>query len=207
MVREPMIRLLLAIALATGSTAGMLAQRVEPINAARVRALAKEAEAEGKGDRTEIVLALDRKFRQKWGDFESFPVSIVKREDLSILLTTPFMTYRRAIAENLRMEHPLATTPWVDSAVITISPIQIGAPDIRELVVSRNGKPIAPLENRLKPMSFQNGNGQTALIHAGEIRFPISAFAPGAPVIVTATPAAGEPFVFPVDENQLQTLK
>src|SRR5580765_5212076 len=153
----PAIKLcVLAAALAVMFGSAAFAQRTEPITAARVRALAKEAEAEGKGDRTEIVLALDRKFRQRWGDFESFPVSLVKREDLSILLTTPFMTYRRAVAENLRMEHPLASIPWVESAVITVGPIQIGSPDITEVVVSRDGKPVPPLDNRLKAMSFQN---------------------------------------------------
>lgn len=204
----PAIKLcVLAAALAATFGSAAFAQRIEPITAARVRALAKEAEAEGKGDRTEIVLALDRKFRQRWGDFESFPVSLVKREDLSILLTTPYMTYRRAVAENLRVEHPLASIPWVESAVITVGPIQIGSPDITEVVVSRDGKPVAPLDNRLKTMSFQNGNGQTALIHAGEIRYPIAAFTPGARVVVTAIPAAGDRFVVSFDESQLQTLK
>src|SRR5258705_10496447 len=97
--------------LLTVMTTGMVAQRADPITAARVRTLAKEAEAEGRGDKTEIVLALDRKFRQRWGDFESFPISIVKREDLTIVLSMPFMTYRRALAEYLRMENPVANIP------------------------------------------------------------------------------------------------
>jgi hypothetical protein len=199
-------RLALIVMLAVVAT-GVAAQRGEPITAARVRALEKEAESEGKGDKTEIVLALDRKFRQRWGEFESFPVSIVKREDLTVVLSMPFMTYRRALAEYLRMDNPVAGIPWVDSAVITVAPIQIGSPDIREIIVSRNGKPVAPLDNRLKAMSFANGNGQTAVIHAGEVRFPLSALAPGARVVVTAIPATGDPFIYTLDESQLQILK
>src|SRR5262245_4975029 len=201
--RVSLSALLLFLAL----TAAVGAQRAEPITVGRVRALAKEAESEGKGDKTEVVLALDRKFRQRWGDFESFPVSIVKREDLTIVLSTPFMTYRRALAEYLRMENPLANIPWVDAAVITVGPIQIDSPDIQEVVVSRNDTPVAPIDNRLKAMSFANGNGQTATIHAGEVRFPLAAFAPGARVVVRAIAAAGEPFECSLDDSQLRILK
>jgi hypothetical protein len=66
---------------------------------------------------------------------------------------------------------------------------------------------VAPLENRLKPMSFANGNGETAVIHAGEVRFPVSAFAAGAQVAITALAANGERFVFAFDDSQLQNLK
>ena len=201
------LRVVRVLVVACCATVGVAAQRVEGITAARVRALAKEAEAEAKGDKTEVVLALDRKFRQRWGDFESFPITIVKREDLTIVLSMPFMSYRRALAEYLRMENPLANIPWVNSAVVAVGPLQIDSPDIKEVVVSRAGKAVVPLENRLKAMSFANGNGQTAMIHAGEVHFPVSAFVPGARVVVTATPTSGDPFVFTFDDTQLQILK
>ena len=86
------IQMLLAL-VAVSAPIGLLAQKPEPITAARVRTLTKEAEAEARGDKNEVVIALDRRFRARWGDFESFPVSIVRREDLSIILSTPYMTY------------------------------------------------------------------------------------------------------------------
>lgn len=183
------------------------AQRSEPITADRVRALAREAEAKARGDKTEIVLAFDERFRERFGDFESFPITIVKREDLSVVLSTPFMTYRRSLAEYLRMGDPLAKIPWIPTAVVNVGPLQLGAPDITRVVVERNGKPVAPAENLLKPMKFTNGNGDSATIHAGDVRFPMSAFAPGATVIVSAVPQSGEPFVVTLDESQLQILK
>ena len=185
----------------------LVAQRREPMTQAAVRALAKEAEAEGRGDKNEIVMALDKRVRARWGDFESFPVTIVRREDLSIVLSTPFMTYRRTLAEYLRMEDPLAKIPWIPTAVVSVSPGQLAAPDITEVVVERGGKVVAPAENLLKPMSFTNGSGDTAVIHAGEIRFPMSAFAPGATVTISAIPKTGERFTLTLDESQLQTLK
>jgi hypothetical protein len=56
-------------------------------------------------------------------------------------------------------------------------------------------------------MAFTNGAGDSATIHAGEVRFPMSAFAPGATVTVTAVPASGETFKYELDESQLGTLK
>ena len=193
--------------IAVAATADLVGQRREPMTAAAVRALAREAEAEGRGDKNEIVMALDKRVRARWGDFESFPVTIVRREDVSIVLSTPFMTYRRALAEYLRMEDPLARIPWIPTAVVTVSPIQLGAPDITEVVVERGGKAVAPSENLLKPLSFTNGSGDTAVIHAGEVRFPMSALAPGATVTVTAVPKTGASFTYTLDESQLQTLK
>lgn len=187
--------------------ADLSAQRVEPVTENRVRAMAREAEAEARGDKTEIVLGLDKRFRARLGDFESFPITIVRREDLSVVFSTPFMTYRRTLVEFLRMGDPLARIPWVAAAVVSVGPLQIGAPDITRVIVERNGQPVAPLENLLKPMTFTNGSGDTAVIHAGDVRFAMSAFAPGATVTISAVPRTGDPFMVTLDQGQLQTLK
>jgi hypothetical protein len=182
-------------------------QRSEPVTESRVRALTREAQSEAKGDKTDTVLALDRRFRDRFGDFESFPITIVKREDLSVVLSTPFMSYRRALAEYLRMNDPIAKIPWISPAVVNVAPMQLGAPDITRVVVERDGKPVQPSENLLKPMTFTNGNGDSARIHAGDIRFPMSAFAPGASVTISVVPSQGETFVLRLDDSQLATLK
>jgi hypothetical protein len=64
-----------------------------------------------------------------------------------------------------------------------------------------------PLANLLRPMRFSNGNGEEALLHAGEVRFRMSAFAPGAAVTVSAIPQAGSPFVTSLSDSELRTLK
>jgi hypothetical protein len=189
------------------ASAIVAAQRTEPVTESRVRALTREAQSEAKGDKTDTVLALDRRFRERFGDFESFPITIVKREDLSVVLSTPFMSYRRALAEYLRMGDPIAKIPWIPTAVINVGPMQLGAPDITRVVVERDGKPVQPADNLLKPMTFTNGNGDSARIHAGDIRFPMTAFAPGAPVTISVVPSQGEPFVLRLDDSQLATLK
>jgi hypothetical protein len=197
----------LALLLAAAAPPLLHAQRPQPLTQASVRALTRQAEGEARGDRSEIVLGLDRRVRDRWGDFESFPISIVRREDLTIVLTTPFMSYRRAVAEHLRMRETLAGVPWVNHAVISVSPERIDSPDVARIAVARDGHEASPLRNALRPMTFTNGNGDTAVIHGGELHYAMSVFAPGATVTITATPAAGEPFVVTLNSEQLAMLK
>jgi hypothetical protein len=206
---EPKRLTLLPLMACLAAVSSLAAQtpRREPMSVSAVRGMTKEAEAEARGDKNEIVLALDRRVRERWGDFESFPITIVRREDLSIVLSTPFMTYRRALAEYLRMGDALERIPWIPTAVVAISPNRLEAPDILRVVVERNGKPIPASENLLKPMKFTNGNGDAATLHAGEVRFPMSAFAPGASVKIAAVPASGETFTYELDDSQLGILK
>jgi hypothetical protein len=179
----------------------------ERVTEQRVRALTRQAAAEARGDSTTLVLALDRRVRERWGQFESFPISIVRREDVLVTLTTPYMAYRLALAEHLRMRRPLAEVPWTDAAVVAVSPERIGGPDIQSVAVSRDGREVPPLGNRLRPMTFTNGNGETAVMHAGELRYSMSAFAPGPLVTITARCQQGEPFVYAFSRWELQTLK
>jgi hypothetical protein len=199
--------LLLGLAVSVAGRGDVGAQRPEPLTERSLRALTRQAEAEGGNDRSAVVLALDKRFRARWGSFESFPVSIVRREDLTIFLTTPYMAYRRAVAEHLRMREPLRNVPWVDAAVVTISPDRQNAPDIVRVDVARDGAAVAPLKSSLKPMTFTNGLGESAVLHAGEVHFPMSAFAPGAPVTVTAVPREGAPIALRLDDDRLRELK
>jgi hypothetical protein len=174
---------------------------------AAVRALVRQAQAKASGDPTELVLALDRAVRARWGDFESFPLSIVRREDLVITLTTPFMGFRRALAEHLRMRQPLRDVTWVATVVIVVSPERLEAPDIERLVVERDGRAIGPLKDLLRPMTYTNGRDEKAVIHSGELHFPVSAFAPGATVTIRAVPKDGAEFVFTLQDSQLRPLR
>jgi hypothetical protein len=195
--------LLLAIAVPLG----VAAQRAEPMTAARIRSLTREAQAAAGGDKNEIMLGLDARVRDRWGDFESFPISLVRREDLSVVLSAPYMAYRRTLADYLRIDRPIADIPWIPAVVVTVTPARVDAPDITQVVVERGGRVIPPIESRLGPMTFSNGLGEQAIIHGGEVRFDPSAFIPGAAVSVAAVPRTGDAFVVALDDTQLATLK
>jgi hypothetical protein len=172
-----------------------------------VRAFARQAQAEARGDPTTLVLALDRRVRATWGDFESFPVSVIKRDDLTITLTTPFMRYRQALADYLRIGRPIGSIDWVDAAIVHVSPERIDAPDITSIRLERNGTSIAPARTALAPMTFTDGNGRSAALHAGDVQFPVAALAPGAMVVVSALPRSGKPFTLALTDDQRQALK
>lgn len=193
--------------LALGLAAAVQAQKANLPTASAVRAMTRDAQAEGKGDSSAIVLALDKRVRARWGDFETFPVSIVRRQDLTIYLATPYMSYRRAVIEHLRMREALTAVPWTDAAVISVNPERIDAPDVTAVAVTRDGREIKPTRSQLRPMQFSNGGGNSASLHAGDIHFPMAAFSPGAVVVVSVSSASGEPFVVTLQDDQLKQLK
>ena len=165
-----------------------LSQIAGPMTSARIRALTRNAQARGGSDPTELVLALDASVRAQWGDFESFPLSVLRREDLNITLSDAIHDVSAHARELSADRQTPRRRPWIAAAVITVEPERIDAPDITRLVVERGGKPVPALDNLLRPKTYMNGNGDRALIHAGEVRFPLSAFAPGAPVTISAIP-------------------
>jgi hypothetical protein len=206
-IHNTRVRGVVHVVLAVGLGAAVQAQKAELPTVSAVRAMTRDAQAEGKGDSSAIVLALDKRVRARWGDFETFPVSIVRRQDLTIYLATPYMAYRRAVIEHLRMREALSAVPWTDAAVINVSPERIDAPDIIAVTVTRDGREIKPLRSQLRPMQFSNGSGSSASLHAGEVHFPMPAFSPGGAVVVRVLSAAGEPFVVTLQDDQLQQLK
>ena len=193
--------------LVVGLGTAIQAQTADRPSGSAVRAMARDAQAEGKGDNSAIVLALDKRVRARWGDFETFPLSIVRRPDLTISLATPYMAYRRALIAHLRMREALAAIPWTDAAVIRVNPERLDAPDVTAVTVTRGGREVKPLETQLRIMQFTDGNGNSASIHAGELQFPVAAFSPGAPVEIRVLSAAGEPFAVILQDEQLRQLK
>jgi hypothetical protein len=189
------------------ASAHAFGQTREPIPESRVRELARQAARDRRGDPTEIVLALDQRVRERWGDFESFPLTIVRDEDLLVTVTAPYMSFRNSLVDMLRSGRPMDRAVWTNMVVVAISPKRLGAADIESVDVSRNIRPVAPVRLALRPMSFSSGTGEEAVIHAGEVGFPLSAFSPGGAVVLTLTPRRGNPIVHAFSDDELNTLK
>ena len=162
------------------------AQPAGPMTESQIRTLARAVQSARHTDKTDFVLDLDARVRARWGDFETFPISIVREERLSVVLTTPFLRFRQRLAEYLKIDRPLAEIPWTEGVVVSVEPLRIDAPDIAEIVIERGGRRVAAIENRLRVMTFTNGNGQQSALHAGDVRFTLSAVAPGASTALMA---------------------
>jgi hypothetical protein len=187
--------------------APLLAQPREVIQESSVREMAGQAAREAKGDATELVLALDRRVRGRWGDFESFPVSIVRSDDLLVSLTAPYMSFRNSVIDMLRTGRPINRAVWVNAVIVAVTPQRLGGPDIESVVVSRNGRPVEPVKSSLRPMRFSSGTGEEGVLHAGDISFPTATFSTGARVAVTLTPHLSDPIVRTFTDYELSTLK
>jgi len=185
----------------------LTAQAPVAVNEARVRAFAQQAQRESRGDSTALVLALDRQVREAWGEIETFPISIVRREDLLVTLSTPYMAYRKGVIDVLRTKRPISVVPWVDAAVVSVSPARLGAPDIEAVVLTRDGQEVAPTRSTLRPMTFSNGAGEEGVLRAGDVHFPIAALAPGAKVALSVRPRNADAFQYTFSEAELTTLK
>ena len=172
-----------------------------------MRAFARQAQSEARGDATALVLALDRHVREIWGEFESFPLSIVRREDLLVTVTAPYMAYRRGIVDVLRTKRSISDVAWHEAVIVSIGPARLGAPDIETVTLARAGREVPPVSSALRLMTFTNGNGDQGVLHAGDVHFPIAAFASGASVTLTLRPREGEPVAYTFNEADLHTLK
>lgn len=79
-----------------------------------------------------------------------------------------------------------------EGVTVGVMAMEFTSPNIIQIIVTRNGKPIAPIKGRLRESELTNRLGASRIVHNGELLYPRTAFAPGAKVTVTAVPQRGE---------------
>lgn len=192
---------------ATGLAVEIRAQARVPVSESQVRSFARDAARRSKEDPTELVLALDERVRARYGDFEPFPLSIVRSQDLQVTLTAPYMAYRRSLIDLLRTRRPIDGVRWVGNVVVSVEPLRLDAPDVEDVKLMRNGSAVQPLGNTLKAMTFSNGSGEQRAVHAGTVLYAVTAFEPGAEVVLHLLPRDLEPLTYAFTAAELTTLR
>ena len=182
-------------------------QTRELIRESQVRELTRQAARDARGDPAEIVIRLDQRVRERWGDFESFPLTIVRDDDLLVTVTSPYMSFRNSLIDMLRSGRSIDRAVWTNIVVVAITPKRLGAANIESVVVSRDSLTVVPIRNALRSMRFSNGTGDEAVLHAGEVGFSPEALLPGAKVVLTLAPRGGDPIVHAFSDDELRTLK
>lgn len=176
-----------------------------------MRALVREAARESRGgDATDFVLALDRRVRETSGDFDALAPAIVKREDLLVTVSAPYMTFRRRLIDVLRMPEErrrLDRVAWTNMVIVDVEPHRLEAPDVAAVTLTRAGTPVRPLHSALRPMTFTSGTGARGMLHQGEVHFPTAAFVPGQTVALTLSVAGSAPIVHTFDDAALALLR
>jgi len=195
------------MALIGSAAAFASAQTRDAVSESQVRGWVRQAARDRRGDPNEIVLEIDRHVRERWGDFESFPLTIVQDEDLLVTVAAPYMLFRTSLVDMLRSGRPVGQAVWTRMVVVAITPQRLSAVDIELVALSRDGRALPPLRQSLRPMRFSSGTGEERMIHAGEVGFAPAAFSPGGDVVLTLTPRGGPPIVHAFSEDELGTLK
>jgi hypothetical protein len=138
------------------------------------------------------------------------PQSLSHSDGLSILISGPLGHFFAAARDRVRRFEPLTPAPaWRLEIDITIYPGQIDAPDIEKVIVQRNGVIVPPLRTALVAREMVTRMGAKTMIHSGSVAYPISAFQPGAGVIVTviAIPASGPNITRTFGSQELRALQ
>lgn len=191
------------------ATVTILNAQTSAITASKIRALTKEAATEAAGDADALIAKLDAKVSELNGgvDVDVVGPTIYYDERLMIGLFTPYAVYRVGLTEALRKRDPIDAVPWITTAFVSVSPSQISSPDIIKVIVERDGKVVPPVSSTLKPQVFTTRMGAKELIHSGRVHYPMSAFAPGATVLITAIPESGPNLSLKLTDEQLRTLR
>jgi hypothetical protein len=149
-----------------------------------------------------------RKLDAEWGfDVATLPFArgpeMENPDEYSIAVWMPYPTYRMALIEAMRKRDPISSIPVMRSVEVSVFVYQIDAPDFIKVIVERDGKAIAPLSSTLRLKTFSTRLGATVQLHEGTLRFPCSAFLPGATVTVTAIPEHGSNVVREIGSEEL----
>jgi hypothetical protein len=167
--------------------------------AAELKVIAKRLRAEYSDDRA-FLEALDKAVGVDTAEISRSPFLIVHQtKALTIFAGSPYAAFRDAIR---RREAPdaIAVPPGF---FVSVSPSQVDSPDIMKIVVERDGKEVEPVVNLLQVETFRTSGGGEKRLHAGELVYNCSAFAPGATITVTAIPETGSNIVATfVDKNR-----
>ena len=86
-----------------------------------------------------MVLEIDRRVRERWGDFESFPLTIVQDEDLLVTVAAPLhVVPPNSLVDMLRSGTVLSVQAvWTSMVVVAITPRRLSAVDIELVALSR----------------------------------------------------------------------
>ena len=176
------------------------------LSAEDLRALTQTAVAGASNDDDRLA-ALDGLVKARLGAFDLYPIVLNTPPTLAASATPPYLAYRQSLKERLRKMEPTNTIPFAPVVSIVVVPTQANAPDVIKVVVVRNGSPVQSVVNSLAAHEFKNGLGVTTIMHAGEVTFPVAAFAPGGLVVVTLIPESGENMVTPLKVEWLSRFK
>jgi hypothetical protein len=161
----------------TSSPAGAQLLDVTPTVFQEIRALAEAARKEAPTSPRDASSAFVESFEKKFGNTME-AIFVVRQPALLITVTTPLNMARFAMLDALEQLTELPTNPPPAEVRFLVSPRQVGAPDVKRMVLFRDSVEVPAASNELKPREMKTAI-RSVTIGAGPITFPIGAFTPG----------------------------
>jgi hypothetical protein len=119
----------------------------------------------------------------------------------------PISGFYLSASDLIRARKPIAGAAWTEGVTILIVPGTAKAPNIERVVVTRDGKTVAPVSSSLQSTELGHGSDVQATLNGGRIVFPLDAFDPGADVRITLIPADGNSFVTRLSRADIAMLR
>jgi hypothetical protein len=119
----------------------------------------------------------------------------------------PISGFYLSASDLIRARKPIASAVWIDGVTILIVPLAAKAPNIERVLVTRDGRTIAPLSSALQATAIGRGSDIQATLNGGRLVFPLAAFDPGADVRITLVPAEGSSFVTRLSRADIAMLR
>ena len=119
----------------------------------------------------------------------------------------PISGFYLSASDLIRARKPIERAVWIEGVTVLIVPSTTKAPNIERVLVTRDGKAIAPLSSSLQSTALGHDAQVQATLNSGKIVFPLSAFDPGADVRITLIPAEGNSFVTRLSRADIAMLR
>ena len=172
---------------------------------AQAQAIAERAAATAGNDEAKFTAAFRAGLAAVAPEYRGL-LPVYSNNGLAIVATGPVAELELAAKERVRKFQPLGALLWTTGVTISVIPSTITAPDIERLVLQRAGVQIAPISTSLVPKELVTRMGAKASLHTGDVVFPLSAFAPGVTVTLTAIPAAGSNIIKTFTDRELRSI-
>lgn len=195
-----------AVALATTVAVSMSAQS-PLLTEDQARKFASDAAAVAKGDPDKFDKAFRDAVRTVMPGYSAEAVFVHSLGGLDIWITGPISEFQRGARLAVRKMESVDKVEWSPDALLSVLPSRIDAPNIEKVVITRGGQTVEPIRNQLSQNEAATAMGGKVTLGAGSVSYPMSAFAPGAEVIITAIPKAGQNIVKVLKDGDLKKLR
>jgi hypothetical protein len=181
------------------------------VTEAQAREWALTLSVSAKGDRAAFENAFETLARgvipEYPGDGPNGLVELYRTDAILISAVGQLTSFEAGAAEALEKRQAAGSALWSAGVTVSVTPTQIDCPNIRQVVLRRNGAIVEPLSNFLSPVPMSIA-GVTRTVGRGPVRYPREAFDPlGDPVItITAIPETGDKITRTLTPTEISRL-